>query len=1092
MTDTPTEVPTTAMPSDVLYGKVVGRFILAIADQSDPGREPDAVPASGTITFTPATPNRKMSQPELTTVVAQPIRCQIDPDGHLVDPEGENGVWLITGQYRVNYSIQNAVISQHLIDVQDTHTEVNPLDLTNALPPSGPSLSPTQYSALLAMIQNIQFPVKTVNGQIGDVSIIIPEDLVQSVNGKQGTVVLSADDINTYDKTYIDEQLNRHIGVVRGPWDSAFHYTDRDLVTIDGILWYCTQDNLNTRPVADVSIVPAGGDGGPGNYDMQFLAGNNKEMLHPIRLNRPAQIGSIDLLVHAGDSGLPAGKIGICAAPPVQNSSSPAIPITEMTDFLPQAGSGWKTIILKDPIPLQADTDYWIYVVSPDAIGTLSGWYDYYWTYTSPMVRPQHGIADNMITITTDGSGNPAAMLRPDDASAWTYQNPHTFVRLGERVPQVWEPVADLTNDGATINFPVKSVNGKLGDVVLSATDVGALTKATADTSYAPITTTSGLSAEEIRDLVGALLVQGTGIQIVVDDPGDKITLSSTATGGLSAEEVRDLIGATLVQGSGITIAVDDPGDTITISSTSGGSSSTPAGGRYRGGWSGLTLKSTADLSSIPAGWANPGGYIVTPVTPNTAGAPSGTNMLSSGVFNQTTKDISFVVPAGTTVVRLRARNTQGMAVGSSNSSRAAVVVNGVEKALTGPADAGAWMTLQVNVVAGDTVALRGVDVGVWNTSAYFGQIEFLDANAPYMTGDTVVYNGSLYSSTVDNNATTPGTAGASWTRIAITPTVSEISDATTTGKSFMKLAAAASDGQSVISDAATPGGLKWAVPATSALNSILMTQIGPATPGATFGTMANNRVYLKKIVVPTAGVISSIEAYVQVINGQVDSFGAILMSDNAGAPGPIIGYNAMPNSSLYLPNGGRWLSIAIGKYVAAGTYWIGVAVQGDTTIGMQIASDSPATAADAYYDASGAWFSDGYNAGSGYATQTAGAGNWSIRATQIVQGSSAVQPINPKTGAYTIALNDNGALITIDSGVDVTLSIPTDASVPFPIGSRIDVMGVNVGLVTVAAVTPGTTAVNGTPSLKTRARWSAISLIKRAADTWVVVGDLG
>ena len=43
--------------------------------------------------------------------------------------------------------------------------------------------------------------------------------------------------------------------------------------------------------------------------------------------------------------------------------------------------------------------------------------------------------------------------------------------------------------------------------------------------------------------------------------------------GGLTAEQVRDTIGATLVAGSNVTITVDDPGDTITIAASGGGSS---------------------------------------------------------------------------------------------------------------------------------------------------------------------------------------------------------------------------------------------------------------------------------------------------------------------------------------------------------------------------------------------------------------------------------------------------------------------------------------------------------------------------------------
>ena len=42
----------TALPAEIQYGKVVGRFLLAIGDASDADRNPDAQAAAGTVTFT--------------------------------------------------------------------------------------------------------------------------------------------------------------------------------------------------------------------------------------------------------------------------------------------------------------------------------------------------------------------------------------------------------------------------------------------------------------------------------------------------------------------------------------------------------------------------------------------------------------------------------------------------------------------------------------------------------------------------------------------------------------------------------------------------------------------------------------------------------------------------------------------------------------------------------------------------------------------------------------------------------------------------------------------------------------------------------
>lgn len=93
------------------------------------------------------------------------------------------------------------------------------------------------------------------------------------------------------------------------------------------------------------------------------------------------------------------------------------------------------------------------------------------------------------------------------------------------------------------------------------------------------------------------------------------------------------------------------------------------------------------------------------------------------------------------------------------------------------------------------------------------------------------------------------------------------------------------------------------------------------------------------------------------------------------------------------------------------------------------------------------------------------------------------------KTGAYTLQNGDQGKMIELNG--TFTVSIPTDATYNFAIGTQITVLNVGTGQITIAAVTPGTTVVNGTPGLKLRTQWSSATLIKRKSDSWVVIGDL-
>jgi hypothetical protein len=89
----------------------------------------------------------------------------------------------------------------------------------------------------------------------------------------------------------------------------------------------------------------------------------------------------------------------------------------------------------------------------------------------------------------------------------------------------------------------------------------------------------------------------------------------------------------------------------------------------------------------------------------------------------------------------------------------------------------------------------------------------------------------------------------------------------------------------------------------------------------------------------------------------------------------------------------------------------------------------------------------------------------------------------------YTLALSDDGQIIEMSNSGGSTVTVPPNSSVPFPIGTQIQLLQTGSGQVTVAAGSGVT--VNATPGFKTRAQWSFATLLKRATDTWVFVGDL-
>ena len=110
---------------------------------------------------------------------------------------------------------------------------------------------------------------------------------------------------------------------------------------------------------------------------------------------------------------------------------------------------------------------------------------------------------------------------------------------------------------------------------------------------------------------------------------------------------------------------------------------------------------------------------------------------------------------------------------------------------------------------------------------------------------------------------------------------------------------------------------------------------------------------------------------------------------------------------------------------------------------------------------------------------------------TQAKEGVPSRTPISQKTDSYTLsALTERDSLIEVSKATATTITIPTDATLNFPIGTSIDILQTGAGQVTIAPVS-GTVTVNATPGLKLRTTWSSATLLKRAANTWVVFGDL-
>jgi hypothetical protein len=97
---------------------------------------------------------------------------------------------------------------------------------------------------------------------------------------------------------------------------------------------------------------------------------------------------------------------------------------------------------------------------------------------------------------------------------------------------------------------------------------------------------------------------------------------------------------------------------------------------------------------------------------------------------------------------------------------------------------------------------------------------------------------------------------------------------------------------------------------------------------------------------------------------------------------------------------------------------------------------------------------------------------------------------VNTRTASYTLVLSDANKVIEMNVASANVLTVPTNASVAFPIGTMIGIDQLGAGQTT---ITPagGVTIRSSGSLLKLSGQYSSATLRKRATDEWVLVGDL-
>lgn len=95
----------------------------------------------------------------------------------------------------------------------------------------------------------------------------------------------------------------------------------------------------------------------------------------------------------------------------------------------------------------------------------------------------------------------------------------------------------------------------------------------------------------------------------------------------------------------------------------------------------------------------------------------------------------------------------------------------------------------------------------------------------------------------------------------------------------------------------------------------------------------------------------------------------------------------------------------------------------------------------------------------------------------------------NAQTGtAYTLVLTDVAKIVTLNNAGAITLTVPPNASVAFPIGTQIVIAQIGAGQVTVS--NPGVTVNSNGTKKKLNGQYAFATLWKTGTDTWYLFGN--
>lgn len=106
------------------------------------------------------------------------------------------------------------------------------------------------------------------------------------------------------------------------------------------------------------------------------------------------------------------------------------------------------------------------------------------------------------------------------------------------------------------------------------------------------------------------------------------------------------------------------------------------------------------------------------------------------------------------------------------------------------------------------------------------------------------------------------------------------------------------------------------------------------------------------------------------------------------------------------------------------------------------------------------------------------------------VKPSQASSAIESKTASFTLALADAGKMMLVNTGTDITVTIPLNSSVAFDIGTEIEITRLGAGEVAIAGAT-GVTIDSILSMTSVSDQYGVVALKKLDTNEWLLAGAL-